>query len=149
MVSEKKNVFFWAMKIPNNIWYISRLSACPRCLVSTWNPSFTPGYLYLKKCQTPTIQVLYLSTHIHQEISLPPPHHKCPPGFLYKSKKFSLKPYLPRGGAHCAPPVTYLRISVQIRVRARWKNLTFLSYEFGKGQHTFYPVKLSCFLEKK
>ena len=39
--------------------------------------------------------------------------------------------------------VTYLRISVQIRVRARWKNLTFLSYEFGKGQYAFYPVKLS------
>ena len=45
-------------------------------------------------------------------------------------------------------PVTYLRISVQIRVRARWKNLTFLSYEFGKGQYTFYPVKLSRFAEK-
>ena len=30
-----------------------------------------------------------------------------------------------------------------------WKNLTFLSYEFGKGQYTFYPVKLSRFLEKK
>ena len=28
------------------------------------------------------------------------------------------------------------------------KNLTFLSYEFGKGQYTFYPVKLSRFLEK-
>ena len=25
---------------------------------------------------------------------------------------------------------------------------TFLSYEFGKGQYTFYPVKLSRFLEK-
>ena len=53
------------------------------------------------------------------------------------------------GGAHCAPPATYLRISVQIRIRARWKNLTFLSYEFGKGQYTFYPVKLSRFLKKK
>ena len=56
------------------------------------------------------------------------------------------------GGGHivqCASPVTYLRISVQICVRARWKNLTFLSYEFGKGQYTFYPVKLSRFLEKK
>ena len=26
---------------------------------------------------------------------------------------------------------------------------TFLSYDFGKGQYTFYPVKLSRFLEKK
>ena len=25
---------------------------------------------------------------------------------------------------------------------------TFLSYDFGKGQYTFYPVKLSRFLEK-
>ena len=47
------------------------------------------------------------------------------------------------------PPVTFLRISVQIRIRARWKNLTFLSYEFGKGLYTFYPVKLSRFAEKK
>ena len=62
---------------------------------------------------------------------------------------YTLTLLAPWGGAHCAPPVTYLRISVQIRVQARWKNLTFLSYEFGKGQYTFYPVKLSRFLEKK
>ena len=54
----------------------------------------------------------------------------------------------PGGGAQCAPPVTYLRISGQIRVRVRCKNLTFLSYECGKGQYTFYPVKLSRFAEK-
>ena len=66
-----------------------------------------------------------------------------------QEEKGIFNPIYPRGGAHCAPPVTYLRISVQIRVRARWKNLTFLSYEFGKGQYTFYPVKLSRFLEKK
>ena len=30
-----------------------------------------------------------------------------------------LNPIWPRGGAHCAPPVTYLRISGQIHVRAR------------------------------
>ena len=41
------------------------------------------------------------------------------------------------------PPITYLRISVQIRVGAHWKKL-----EFGKGQYTFYPVKLSHFAEK-
>ena len=58
-------------------------------------------------------------------------------------------PISTRGGHIVSPPVTYLCISVQIRVRARWKNLTFLSYEFGKGQYTFYPVKLSRFLEKK
>ena len=56
---------------------------------------------------------------------------------------------LHRGHAHCAPPVTYLLISGQLRVRVCWKNLTFLSYEFGKGQYTFYPVKLSRFFEKK
>ena len=28
------------------------------------------------------------------------------------------------------------------------KNLAFLSYGFGNGQYTFYPVKLSRFLEK-
>ena len=27
--------------------------------------------------------------------------------------------------------------------------MTFLNYEFGKGQYTFYPIKLSRFLEKK
>ena len=43
--------------------------------------------------------------------------------------------------------VTSLRISVQIR-RAL-KEMTFLSYEFGKGQYTFYPVKLSRFAEEK
>ena len=43
--------------------------------------------------------------------------------------------------------VTYLRISVQIR-RAL-KKMTFLSYEFGKRQYTFYPVKLSRFPEEK
>ena len=43
----------------------------------------------------------------------------------------------PPGPLTLLAPVTYLRISVQIRVRARWKNFTFLSYEFGKGQHTF------------
>ena len=34
---------------------------------------------------------------------------------------------------HCAPPVTYLRVTVQIHVQACWKNLTFPNYEFGKG----------------
>ena len=52
-----------------------------------------------------------------------------------------LNPIWPRGGTLCRP-VTYLRISVQIRVRAHWKNLTFLTYGFGRGQYTFYPVSL-------
>ena len=30
-----------------------------------------------------------------------------------------------------------LRISLQIHVRACWKNLTFPTHEFGKGQYTF------------
>ena len=34
------------------------------------------------------------------------------------------QPYLAQGGAHCAPPVTYLRITVQILVRARWKDFS-------------------------
>ena len=42
-----------------------------------------------------------------------------------------------------APPATYLRIPVQIHIQAHWKNLTFLSYEYGKGQYTFYPIDLS------
>ena len=29
------------------------------------------------------------------------------------------------------------------------KNLTFLSYEYGKGQYTFFPVDLSRFAGKK
>ena len=58
-----------------------------------------------------------------------------------------INPIFP-GGAHYAPHVTYLRISVQIRVGAHWKNLSFFNYEFWKGQYTFYPVKLSRFAEK-
>ena len=58
-----------------------------------------------------------------------------------------LNPIWPRGGTLCRP-VTFLRISVQIRVRAHWKNLTFLSYEYGKGQYTFYPVIYIVSLEK-
>ena len=29
------------------------------------------------------------------------------------------------------------------------KNLTSPNYKFGRGQYAFYPVKLSCFAEKK
>ena len=63
-------------------------------------------------------------------------------------KILSLTLFTP-GGAHCAPPVTYLRITVQIHVRARWKNLTFPNYEFGIGHYAFYPMKFSRFAEKK
>ena len=41
-----------------------------------------------------------------------------------------------------------MRITVQIHVRACWKNLTFPNYEFGKGQYAFYHLKLSRFGEK-
>ena len=51
------------------------------------------------------------------------------------------------GKAHCAVPVAYLHVSVQYANERVEK--TFLSYEFGKGQHTFYPVKLTRFLEEK
>ena len=43
----------------------------------------------------------------------------------------------------------YLRRTVQIHVRACWKNLTFPNYEFGKGQYAFYPMKISCFGEER
>ena len=52
------------------------------------------------------------------------------------------------GGLHCAPLVTYLRITVQIHVWRCWKNLTFPNYEFGKGQYAFYHMKLYCFGKK-
>ena len=51
------------------------------------------------------------------------------------------------GGIH-APPATYLRISLQIHVRAPLETLTFPNYKFGKGQYAFYPIKLSRFAEK-
>ena len=65
-----------------------------------------------------------------------------------KSSILRLTLSTPRG-AHCAPPVTYLRTTVQIHVPARWKNLTFPNYEFGIGHYAFYPMKLSRFAEKK
>ena len=39
----------------------------------------------------------------------------------------------------------YIRANTR---RSTLKNLTFLSYEFGKGLDIFYPVKLSCFAKK-
>ena len=49
------------------------------------------------------------------------------------------------GGAHCTPPA-YICANTRTSVL---KNLTFLSYEFGKGQYTFYTVKLSHLKLKK
>ena len=49
----------------------------------------------------------------------------------------------------CPPCQVFVYISLQIRVRAPWKNMTFLSHEFGKGQCTFYPVKLNRFAKKE
>ena len=43
------------------------------------------------------------------------------------------------GGAHCAPPVTYLRITVQIHAQACWKNLTFPIMSLEKGHILFTP----------
>ena len=47
--------------------------------------------------------------------------------------------------------VTYLRILCKYttHVRARWKNLTFPNYDFGKGQYAFYPIKFSRFDKNK
>ena len=53
------------------------------------------------------------------------------------------------GRGHIVSLLLSICLSVQIRVGAHWKNLTFLSYEFGKGQYTFYPVELSRFADKK
>ena len=59
-----------------------------------------------------------------------------------------INPIWPRGG-DIVPPLSrscvYLGKYAYDRVE---KNLTFLIYEFGKGQHTFYPIKLSGFAEK-
>ena len=39
--------------------------------------------------------------------------------------------------------IAYIRANMH--TSALKKNLTYLSYEFGKGQYTFYPLKLSRF----
>ena len=45
--------------------------------------------------------------------------------------------------------LSYLRISMQICGWTHWKNLTFLSYEFGKRQCTrFSPFKVALFADK-
>ena len=68
---------------------------------------------------------------------------------MKKLSKCSINPIWPRGG-HIVPPLSricvYLCKYAYERIE---KNLTFLGYEFGKGQYTFYPLKLSCFAEKK
>ena len=58
-------------------------------------------------------------------------------------------------------PVNYLRMGLWVMGttvvfglranmrRSGLKKLTFLSYEFGKGQYTFYPVKLSLSQKKR
>ena len=77
---------------------------------------------------------------------------------------FLVNPIWPSGGGrHIVPhprppfprPVNYLRMGLWVMGttvvfglranmrRSGLKKLTFLSYEFGKGQYTFYPVKLS------
>ena len=42
----------------------------------------------------------------------------------------------------CPPCHVFAYIWANTRTSAL-KNLTFLSYEYGKGQYTFYPVDLS------
>ena len=72
----------------------------------------------------------------------------------YRSKQnklnfYSIHLFGPGGGTLCPPCHVFAYICENMRVRAHWKNLTFLSYEFGKGQYTFYCVKLSRFAERK
>ena len=45
-------------------------------------------------------------------------------------------------GGHICPPLTHVRISVQMHLRAICKNLNFPICDFGKGQYAFNPVKL-------
>ena len=54
----------------------------------------------------------------------------------------------PGGEGIFAPPVTYLRISVEKCVTSALENLTFLSYKFRKRRYTSYPIKLYRFPEK-
>ena len=51
------------------------------------------------------------------------------------------------GGTLCPSCHVFAYICANMLMSAL-KNLTLLSYEFGKGQYTFYPVKLSLFVEK-
>ena len=53
------------------------------------------------------------------------------------------------GGGTLCPPCHVFNITLQIHVQACWKKLTFPNYKFGKGQYTFYPIKLARFGEKK
>ena len=47
------------------------------------------------------------------------------------------------------PPVTHLRVAMQIHVGACLKNLTFLNYEFWKSAVHFLPRKIISFRRKK
>ena len=47
--------------------------------------------------------------------------------------------FRPGGRGTFCPPVTYLGITVQVHVRACWKNLNFPNYEFVKRSMLFTP----------
>ena len=54
-----------------------------------------------------------------------------------------LNPIRTRGG-HIVPPLSRICVYLgKYTYKRIEKNLTFLSYECGKGQYTFYPVDLS------
>ena len=61
-----------------------------------------------------------------------------------------INPIWSGGGWHNCPPChVFAYVYAATRTIALKKNLTFPSYEFGKGQCPFYPVKLSPFSEER
>ena len=60
----------------------------------------------------------------------------------------SLTLFAPRGGGQIlGPHATYLRISVQIQIQARWKKLSFPNYKWEMAVR-FLPRKIILFCRK-
>ena len=64
------------------------------------------------------VNLLYLLVSFQQQIADNKEGLIALIGHNYWIAQFLFNPIYP-GGAHCAPPVTYLRITVQIHIRAR------------------------------
>ena len=54
-----------------------------------------------------------------------------------------------KGWTVCPLSHVFAYICANARTGVLKKNLTFFSYDFGKGEYTFYPVKLSRFAKKR
>ena len=55
-------------------------------------------------------------------------------------------PYFPQRGAYL-PPLSHICLYLWKYTHEHWKKLTFSKYEFGKGQHAFYPheiISINC-----